>query len=100
MCKQRKDIHKIMKELVDDGSTVLMVSSDDAELADIAKLIDKTKVMIMYAGQVVKVLQGEDITIQNIIHYSIFGKRNKLNENKENFKYICLTFNCFVYCFL
>lgn len=67
----RKDIHLIIKLLIDEGSTVLMVSSDDEELVDISKIINDTKVLIMYKGQIVKILAGKDISVANIVSYSL-----------------------------
>lgn len=67
----RRDVHRIFKELVDSGSTVIMVSSDDEELVDISKSIPQTNVLIMYEGQIVKTLQGDDISVENIVSASL-----------------------------
>jgi len=67
----RKDVHMIIKDLVESGSTVLMVSSDDEELADISNLIKNSKILIIYAGQIIKELTDYEISVPNIIHYSL-----------------------------
>jgi ribose transport system ATP-binding protein len=67
----RRDVHLIFKELVDAGSTVIMVSSDDEELVDISKIIPESNVLIMYEGQIVKTLQGTEISVENIVAASL-----------------------------
>jgi ABC-type sugar transport system ATPase subunit len=67
----RRDVHLIFKELVDSGSTVVMVSSDDEELVDISKIIPESNVLIMYEGQIVKTLKGTEITVENIVAASL-----------------------------
>lgn len=67
----RRDVHLIFKELVDSGSTVVMVSSDDEELVDISKIIPESNVLIMYEGQIVKTLKGAEITVENIVAASL-----------------------------
>ena len=63
----RHDVHLIFKELVDSGSTVIMVSSDDEELVNISNIIAESRILIMYEGQIVKTLKGTEITVENIV---------------------------------
>jgi ribose transport system ATP-binding protein len=63
----RHDVHLIFKQLVESGSTVIMVSSDDEELVNISNLISESRVFIMYEGQIVKTLKGTEITVENIV---------------------------------
>lgn len=67
----RHDVHEIFKQLVDSGSTVIMVSSDDEELVDISKIIPESSILIMYEGQIVKTLKGAEITVENIVSASL-----------------------------
>jgi ribose transport system ATP-binding protein len=65
------DVHRIFADLVNEGSSVIMSSSDDDELVKIAAVVKKYKIIVIYDGQIVKVLEGKDITISNIITNSI-----------------------------
>jgi ABC-type sugar transport system ATPase subunit len=67
----RGDVHRIFSNLVEEGSTVIMSSSDDDELVKLADVVRNYKVLVMYNGKVVKVLTGKDITISNIITNSM-----------------------------
>ena len=67
----RRDVHYILKALVDGGATVIMVSSDDEELVEISKIIKTTRILIMYEGKFVKTLTGPDISVQNIVEASL-----------------------------
>ena len=67
----RKEIHEIINDLVRNGSTVLMVSSDDEELSNIGDLIPNARILIMYNGKIIQTLTGKAITVQNIIQHSI-----------------------------
>jgi ABC-type sugar transport system ATPase subunit len=62
----RKDIHEIFVSLAAKGSIVLMVSSDEEELISMSKMTPCSKVLVMYEGQIVKVLTGKDINKDNI----------------------------------
>lgn len=67
----RHDVHEIFRQLVDSGSTVIMVSSDDEELVDISKTILESSILIMYEGQIVKTLKRAEITVENIVSASL-----------------------------
>ena len=69
----RYEIHQILKKLLDSGTAVIMVSSEDEELVNICKIIPNSKVVIMYKGAIVKTLVGREITIKNIVSYSLSG---------------------------
>lgn len=62
----RHDIHEIFINLADRGSAVLMVSSDEEELISMSQMTSNSKVLVMYEGQIVKVLTGDDINKDNI----------------------------------
>jgi len=67
----RRDVHEIFKQIVETGATIIMASSDDEELVDISKLIRRTKILVFYNGSIIKILQGEDINVENIISASL-----------------------------
>lgn len=67
----RIDVHLIIKSLIENGAIVLMASSDDEELVDIAKVIPNTRILIFYNGNIVKTLTDEEITVPNIISSSL-----------------------------
>lgn len=67
----RLDVHHTLRTLMDNGSSVVLVSSDDEELVQIAHMSPSAKILVMYEGQVVRVLTGPEITTENIISASI-----------------------------
>jgi len=67
----RHDIHRIIKDMIDDGSVVIMASSDDEELVSICEMIPNSRVLIMYKGSIVKTLRDSEITVHNIVSSSI-----------------------------
>jgi len=67
----RRDVHEVFNNLVLNGSTVILVSSDDEELVNISKLIPKSRVLVLYDGEISKTLVGEEITVHNIISASL-----------------------------
>lgn len=62
----RKDLHEIFCALAAAGSVVLMVSSDEEELIELAHMYQKSKVIVMYEGNIVQTLIGADINKDNI----------------------------------
>ena len=69
----RTDIHKIICDMAEKGTAVMMVSSDDEELVNLTKMAADSRIIIMYEGMIVKELTGDEITVQNIINYSMTG---------------------------
>lgn len=69
----RYDLHRMFINLANSGSGVVMASSDDEELVELCKMTPNSRVIIMYEGEIAKVLVGDDITTENIIAYS-FGQ--------------------------
>jgi ABC-type sugar transport system ATPase subunit len=67
----RGDVHRILKGLIDEGATVIMVSSDDEELVEISRIIERSRILIMYEGKFVKTLTNPGITVQNIVEASL-----------------------------
>lgn len=67
----RREVHQIIRALVSAGTTVLMASSDDEELVDIASLIPATRIMIFYKGEITETLTGGQITVPRIVSSSL-----------------------------
>lgn len=70
----RRDIHKILCEMAESGTAIMMVSSDDDELVELTKMAQDARVLVMYEGAIVKELKGSEISVQNIINYSLTGR--------------------------
>ncbi len=58
----RREIHKILKQCTEDGMTVLISSSDNAELLEIAD-----RIYIFYEGRVSAILAGENRTEEKLV---------------------------------
>lgn len=67
----REDVHQILGNLVSHGSAVIMVSSDEEELVRLADVIENYRVLVMYDGNFVSVLEGNNISLANIIAASM-----------------------------
>ncbi len=67
----RRDIHKLLCELADNGASIIMFSSDDEELVSLTKLARHSKVLVMYEGTIAAELKGRDIAVHNIIENSL-----------------------------
>ncbi len=75
----RRDVHRTLVEIAEGGSAVLMVSSDSDELVNLASLTTNAKVIVMYEGEIVNTLRGDDVTPENIAKASV----NMLKEGGE-----------------
>ena len=73
--QSRRDLHTTFAKLIGEGSSVVMISSDDEELVEACSIMPLARVIVMYEGEIVQMLHGEDITIENIAAYSA-GKTN------------------------
>ncbi|MBX5435746.1 MAG: sugar ABC transporter ATP-binding protein [Alicyclobacillaceae bacterium] len=67
----RHDVHLIFRDLTREGSAVVLVSSDDEELVNIARTVEQSRIIVMYGGRFVKAFAGADVTVQDIIEASI-----------------------------
>jgi ribose transport system ATP-binding protein/inositol transport system ATP-binding protein len=61
----KKEIYEIMKKLVDEGVSIIMVSSEMPELINMSN-----RVITMYEGAITGVLEGEAITKENILFHA------------------------------
>ncbi len=58
----RREIHKILKECTDAGMTVIISSSDNSELLEVAN-----RIYIFYEGRVSAMLEGENRTEEKLV---------------------------------
>jgi ribose transport system ATP-binding protein len=63
------DIYNIINELVLSGASVIMISSDFAEVIGMCD-----RAAIMYNGEIRKILDRKDITSERILHYASGGE--------------------------
>ena len=56
----------IRDRLAEQGSAVVMISSDDDELVNITSMVPVSKVIVMYEGRISAVLEGDEINRENI----------------------------------
>jgi ABC-type sugar transport system ATPase subunit len=61
----REEIYTILRELADEGKTIIVVSSDLTEILSICH-----RILIMHEGIIRGELSGRDRTEQNIMHYA------------------------------
>ena len=73
--KARNDLHQMFTALAAEGNAVVMISSDDDELVNITSMPEVSKVLVMYEGTISAVLEGKDITRENISAASMPGKK-------------------------
>lgn len=64
--KARTDLHQVFAELTKAGNAVIMISSDDDELVSLTSMSDNSRVIVMYEGRVSAILEGSDISRENI----------------------------------
>ena len=62
----REEIHKLLREFTDQGSAVILTSSDDRELAEICD-----RIYVMYRGQLIAELVGDEVTEEELGRVSI-----------------------------
>ncbi len=79
----RMEVHNIMNQLANNGTAVIFVSSDDEELVTLASRVNDYSVAVMYNGQFVKELAGEEINTTNIISASMPKKSNGDGQNEK-----------------
>ena len=71
----RREIHRLLRKIAEAGTGVVLTSSDDHELAEICD-----RVLIVYRGQIVQELTGDNVTEQQIADASVrSGTSTKLS---------------------
>ena len=71
----RSEMQAILKRLSAQGTSMIIVSSDDDELEKICRITPNARVLVMYEGNVVATLRGVHITRDNIIEATHSGGR-------------------------
>ena len=64
--KARNDLHQEFAKLAEQGNAVIMISSDDDELVNITSMVETSRVLVMYEGNISAVLEGDAINRENI----------------------------------
>ena len=67
----RMDVHNIIADLSEKGTSVVFVSSDEGELIDLARRCPRYRILVMYDGEVKGILVGNEVTKENIYLYAI-----------------------------
>jgi ABC-type sugar transport system ATPase subunit len=67
----RHEVHNVIYQIVAKGAAVVFVSSDDAEVVELTKSYGNSRVLIMYKGEIIHILEGENITSENIAAFSV-----------------------------
>ena len=67
----RREVHQVIRSLAASGTAVLFVSSDSEELVELTRLYEGARVIIMYRGQIIHTLRGDDITAENIAYHEV-----------------------------
>lgn len=65
----KHEIYKLMLRLVQEGRSIIMISS---ELPEIINLSDR--IIVMHEGKMQKVLDAEGVTEEAILHYAMGGE--------------------------
>ena len=65
----REQVHKVIRELAEQGAGIIIVSSEAEELARLC-----SKVHIMRDGAIVQTLLGHDVTDVKISHATVEGR--------------------------
>jgi len=66
----KQEIYKLMTDLLREGKSIIMVSSDMPEVISMSD-----RVMIMKGGRIVGEVAGDEVTEENVLEYSIGGKK-------------------------
>lgn len=66
----KDEIHKVMEELVKEGASIIMISS---EFPEILKMSDR--IMVMHLGKVEAILDNEGLSQEDVFHYAIGAHR-------------------------
>ena len=62
----KDEIHKIMEELVRNGASIIMISS---EIPEILKMSDR--IMVMRFGNIEAILENRELSQEDVFHYEI-----------------------------
>ncbi|WP_404405096.1 sugar ABC transporter ATP-binding protein [Jeotgalibacillus malaysiensis] len=74
----KSEIHKLLRNLAQEGMGVIVISS---ELPEVLAVSDR--ILIMRHGRVAGEMNIEEATQENILNYALFGEKNTEPERKE-----------------
>jgi len=76
------EIYQIISDLTRGGASVIMSSSELPELLAISN-----RILVLYHGRVAGVVEGENMTQRNVLHFAVRGtkneRRNGTNQDEE-----------------
>lgn len=67
----RREMHTVFHRLAEEGTSMIIVSSDDDELVDLCSGYPNARVIVLYEGQISAVLRGNEITRDHIIEKTL-----------------------------
>lgn len=62
----RRDVHETFLRMIEEGASVIMISSDDEELVETSGMMPLSRVVVMYEGEIASTLTGDDINLEAI----------------------------------
>jgi len=77
----RRDAHETFCRMIQEGASVIMISSDDEELVETSKMMPLARVIVMYEGQIARTLIGEDINLEAIAASSSGQSSSEVKES-------------------
>lgn len=75
----REDIYNIIKSLASEGKSILLVSSDWEELLSLSD-----RLIVMSEGRMTAELTGDDISEEDVMHYSTIANIGKTETKAQN----------------
>jgi ribose transport system ATP-binding protein len=72
----KREIYALLRKLADSGAAILMTSSDTMELVGLCDTI-----VVLFEGNVVTVLEGDDVTEENVVRACILAARHEERES-------------------
>jgi ribose transport system ATP-binding protein len=73
----RAGIHRMLRDLADEGMSLLVISSDFDEL------LSCDRVLVMHEGRIAEELRGKNITVDRMLR-AAYGEGGTTNTNQEN----------------
>jgi ribose transport system ATP-binding protein len=72
----KREIYALLRKLADSGAAILMTSSDTMELVGLCDTI-----VVLFEGNVVTVLEGDDVTEENVVRACMLAARHEERES-------------------
>jgi len=77
----RAELREIMWKLTEKGMSIVFVSSDEDELISLCATKENARVIVMYEGNIVATLRGQEITRDHLIAATLAKGGGKADEN-------------------